>query len=109
MSKVFVTQEVDRRDVFPARKFGELKLLLPSSAQVVLSVDPTLQKIRRGLRDFSNDDYLLLSGDPIIMGLCMMVASEVNRGLVTTLKWDKREKDYYPVSVDFYGKEKESA
>jgi hypothetical protein len=37
----------------------------------------------------------------------MMVASDINRGKVQTLKWDKREKDYYPVKVDFYGKEKE--
>jgi hypothetical protein len=107
MTTVFVTQEIDGRDFFPARKFGTLELILPSTAQVVLSVDPTLRKIRRALKDFSDNDFLLLSGDPIIMGLCMMVASDINRGKVQTLKWDKREKDYYPVKVDFYGKEKE--
>lgn len=108
MSTVFVTQEVEGRDFFPARKFGELELILPSSAQVVLSVDPTLQKIRRALKDFADGDYLLLSGDPIIMGLAMMVASDMNQGRVKALKWDKREKDYYPVHVDFYGKENNS-
>ena len=54
---------------------------------------------------FSNEDYLLLSGDPIIMGLCMMVASEKTNGILKMLKWEKREKDYYAVTVDYYDKE----
>jgi len=37
-----------------------------------------------------------------------MVGAEVNRGVVNMLKWDKREKMYYPVTIDMLGrKEKE--
>lgn len=103
MSTVYVIQEVENRDFFPARKFGDLEVLLPTNAQVVLSATPTLRKLQRNLANFSDDDFILLSGDPIIMSLAMLVASEVNRGKVRTLKWDKREKDYYEVKIDLHG------
>ena len=38
------------------------------------------------------------------MGLCMMVASEKTNGQLKLLKWEKREKDYYEVDVDYYEK-----
>jgi hypothetical protein len=38
------------------------------------------------------------------MGLAMMVAAEINRGQMQLLKWDKQEKEYYPVRIDFYEK-----
>jgi hypothetical protein len=103
VSTVYVVQEVENRDFFPARKFGDLELLLPPEAQVVLSATPTLRKLQRSLAEYSDEDFILLSGDPIIMSLAMMVASEVNRGRIRALKWDKREKDYYEVKIDLYG------
>jgi hypothetical protein len=104
MSKVFVTQESVGRNFVPAQKYGELVSLFPATAQVVISSQPTVRKLRRLLKDYCDSDYLLLSGDPIIMGLSMMVASEHNLGRLQLLKWDKQEKDYYPVKVDFFEK-----
>jgi|TARA_R110000751_G_scaffold281819_2_gene384817 hypothetical protein len=101
---VYITQEMDGRNFIPARKFGDLKAVLPGNAQVILSAAPTLRKIRRALDTYNSDDYLLLSGDPVIMGLCMMVASEINGGRLQMLKWDKREYAYYPVEVDYFEK-----
>tara|TARA_R110000824_G_scaffold2970_8_gene13595 strand:- start:3489 stop:3827 length:339 start_codon:yes stop_codon:yes gene_type:complete len=109
MPTVYITQEVERWDIFPARKFGDVKAILPSTAQVVLSAAPTLRKIRRALKDFTNEDYLLMSGDPIIMGLCMMVATDLTQGQLRLLKWDKREKDYYEVLVDYHDMIKEES
>ena len=105
MSRVFITQEMHGRNFLPARHFGQLVAVLPDNAQVVISATPILRKIQRTLSDYSNEDYLLLSGDPIIMGLCMMVASEKTNGILKMLKWEKREKDYYAVTVDYYDKE----
>jgi hypothetical protein len=104
MSTVYITQEVLGRNILPATKYGKAVVIFPSSAQVVLSSTPTIRKLRHMLREFNNEDYLLLSGDPIIMGLAMMVAADYNRGEMVLLKWDRQEKQYYPVEVDFYDK-----
>ena len=105
MARVFITQEMHGRNFLPARHYGTLVAVLPDNAQIVISAPPILRKIQRTLNDYSTEDYLLLSGDPIIMGLCMMVASEKTNGILRMLKWEKREKDYYEVTVDYYSKE----
>ena len=106
MNKVYVTQEVLGRNITPARKYGELIQLFPAEAQVVISSVPTVRKLKRMLSRFGDGDHLLLSGDPIIMGLSMMAAADVNNGVLTLLKWDRQDKEYYPVKVDFYEKGK---
>ena len=105
MSRVFITQEMHGRNFLPARHYGKLVAVLPDNAQIVISATPILRKIQRALSDYNKEDFLLLSGDPIIMGLCMMVASEKTNGFLKMLKWEKREKDYYEVNVDYYNKE----
>ena len=104
MPRVFITQETHGRNFLPARHYGKLVAVLPDEAQVVISATPILRKIQRTLTDYTPEDYLLLSGDPIIMGLCMMVASEKTNGQLRMLKWERREKDYYEVNVDYYEK-----
>ena len=75
MPTVYITQETANRNFLPARKYGSLKPLMPGNAQVVLSTSPTLKKLRFGLKNFTDEDYLLLSGDPIIMGIMTSIAS----------------------------------
>lgn len=101
---VYITQETTGRNFHSARRYGDLVSLLPSQAQVTLSSLPTIRKLRRGLKDFTKDDYLLLSGDPIIMGLAIVIALEVSNGRGHILKWDKIDREYYPVTLDLYEK-----
>jgi hypothetical protein len=100
MAVVYIVQETFGRNFLPARKYGELQALLPGNAQVVLSAGPILYKLRKGLKLFCDDDYLLLTGDPAIMGMAMLVAANFNHGRVQVLKWDKQQKDYYVVAID---------
>jgi len=103
---VFVVQESPDKNLLPAAKYGELKILL-SPGPVVLSPGPTVMKLRRELRGFCDEDYLLLIGDPAAIGIACMVAGDMNRGRVKVLKWDRQEQMYYPVAVDLYaGREK---
>ena len=99
---VYVVQEVTGRNILSAKDFGNLELLLPEGSQVVLSSQPTVNKLRRKLKDFCDDDYLLLMGDPVAMGIACAIASDVNRGRIQCLKWDRREYKYYPVEVNLY-------
>ena len=101
---VYVVQEVTGRNILSAKEFGELKLLLPEGNQVVLSSQPTVNKLRRKLKDFCDDDYLLLMGDPVAMGIACAIASDVNRGRIQCLKWDRMEFKYYPVRFNLFEK-----
>jgi len=101
---VFVVQEVPGRNILGARIFGDLKVLLPSNTNIVLSSEPVVHKLRLGLKDFNNEDYLLLMGDPAVIGLACVIASDINDGAYKVLKWDRIEKDYYAVDIDIYQK-----
>ncbi len=103
MSIVYVTQDVEGRNFLPAMSFGELEVLMPSGAQVILDAGPTLDTINRKLQKMRKEDYLLLSGDPIIIGLSIAVGFLLMDGKLTVLKWDRQQKKYYKVKIDFYG------
>ena len=101
---VYVVQEVVGRNVLSAEKYGKLELLLPEGSQLVLSTGPTVKRLNRKLKNFCDDDYLLLIGDPSIIGIACAIAASYNRGRFKCLKWDKREYRYYPLEVDMYQK-----
>lgn len=98
---VYVVQESPEKNLLPASDFGELRSLLPPGP-VILSPGPTVMKLRRELRTFNDEDYLLLIGDPAAIGIACMVAADVNLGRVKVLKWDRQEKCYYPVAINLY-------
>jgi hypothetical protein len=99
---VYVVQEVQGINILSATKFGELKLLLPAG-QVTLSAGPTVSRLRKGLKEFSDNDYLLLIGDPAAIGIATAMAFNMNRGKAALLKWDRQEKQYYPINVNIHG------
>ena len=101
---VYITQEVRGRDLTDAISFGDLQILIPAKEQVAFSTQPTVRRIAKGLQKFDDNDFLLLSGDPVIIGISLAYASIVNRGKVKVLKWDRLEEKYYPLDINF-GKE----
>jgi hypothetical protein len=66
----------------------------------MFSPQPAIRKLKRKLKDFNDNDYLLMMGDPAAMGIACCVAAEMNRGKFKILKWDKKQQRYYPVSVN---------
>jgi hypothetical protein len=100
MAKVFVVQETMRHNVLPAQQFGDLVFLLPPQVQIGFSPGPMVNRMKRVLRDFTDQDYLLLIGDPAAMSIAAAIASQYNNGKFCFLKWDKREMKYYPIVVD---------
>ena len=112
MTKVYLTQEIptDREtgkpkyNVMGASKYGEIKTLLPMYSQMILSPGPLIQKLRTLLKDYTSDDYLLLSGDPATIGVICSVVSDMTNGKFKFLKWDRQEKTYYPIEVNIFHK-----
>ncbi len=111
MSKVYLTQEIPgssigqpKYNVLGAQKFGQIVTLLPEKSQIILSPGPLVQKLRTLLKDYTTDDYLLLSGDPAIIGVVCSVVSDITNGKYNLLKWDRQEKTYYPIEVNIFHK-----
>ena len=61
-------------------------------------------ELRRLLKNYTSKDFLLLSGDPAIIGLACTIASDINSGRFNLLKWDRQEKVYYPLEINLYEK-----
>ena len=104
---VYVLQEMGR-NIRSAEKFGDLKVLLPDNRQIVLSAGPMSFKIQQELKDFNDNDYLLLMGDPAIIAVAGAVVSDVNGGKFKVLKWDRDEKRYYDIEIDLRGRSEQS-
>ncbi len=99
---VYVVQEVPGRNLVPANKYGDLELLLPAKTNLMLSTGPEVNRLKRKLLDFSDDDYLLLMGDPAAIGICCAIAAQKN-GRYSVLKWDRQHMTYYPVFFSLRG------
>ena len=104
---VYVLQEMGR-NIRSAEKFGDLKVVLPDNKQIVLSAGPMSFKIQQELKDFNDNDYLLLIGDPAIIAVSGAVVSEINGGRFKVLKWDRDEKKYYDIEIDLRGRSEQS-
>jgi len=98
--KVYVIQEVSKFNVISAREYGELIPIFEEGKQIMLSRGPAIRKAKMILKDFNDNDYLLLIGDPSMIGLACSVAGYNNRGKYKVLKYDRRTFTYYPIQID---------
>ena len=97
---VYVIQEIPgtqsgnpKINIMGASKYGEFKF-------------PLIFKLRKSLKDFTTEDYLLLTGDPAIIGVACSIVSDMTNGKYNLLKWDKQERQYYPIEINLYEKGK---
>ena len=110
---VYVIQEIPgtkegrpKINIMGAQKFGKIKVLLSEDSQMIFSPGPIIFELRRLLKDYRPTDYLLLTGDPAIIGVACSVVSDITHGKYHLLKWDRQEKMYYPISINLYEKGK---
>ena len=109
--KVYLIQEVPgtkagtpKINIVGAKKYGDVLSLLPELSQIIFSPGPLIYKLRDGLRNFTSKDYLLLTGDPAIIGVACSIASDITNGKYNLLKWDRQERKYYPIKINLYEK-----
>ena len=67
---------------------------------MIHSPGPLVMKLRTLLKNYTEDDYLLLSGDPAIIGVACSIVSDITNGKYNLLKWDKQERRYYPIEIN---------
>ena len=108
---VYIIQEIagtkDGRpkiNIMGAAEFGTFKFLLPELSQIIFSPGPLIFKLRKGLQNYRPKDFLLLTGDPAIIGVACSIVSDMTNGKFNLLKWDKQERKYYPIEINLHEK-----
>jgi hypothetical protein len=106
---VYVIQEIPgtsegrpKINIIGASQYGEFKFLLPELSQIIFSPGPLIFKLRSLLKNYSQKDFLLLTGDPAIIGVACSIVSDITNGKYKLLKWDKQERKYYPIEINLY-------
>ena len=112
--KVYVVQEIPgsqagtpKINIMGAASYstsGNFNFLLPEFSQMIFSPGPLIFKLRKGLKNYTPEDYLLLTGDPAIIGVACSIVSDITNGKYKVLKWDKQERKYYPIEINLYEK-----
>tara|TARA_Y100000114_G_scaffold155927_1_gene181402 strand:+ start:1239 stop:1604 length:366 start_codon:yes stop_codon:yes gene_type:complete len=110
-SKVYLIQEVPgtakgepKYNIIGAQKYGDIVTMLPEFSQMISSPGPLVFKLRTLLKNYTSKDYLLLSGDPAIIGVACSIVSDLTGGKYNLLKWDRQEKTYYPIELNIHQK-----
>jgi hypothetical protein len=108
-SIVYVLQEIPgtkvgmpKINIIGATQYGQLKVLLPENSQIILSPSYVISTLKTKLKDYKLKDFLLLTGDPLIIGIACSIVSGMTNGKYKSLKWDRQERRYYSVEVDIY-------
>ena len=108
---VYVIQEIagtkdgkPKINILGAAEYGTFKFLLPELSQMIFSPGPLIFKLRKGLKDYTTEDYLLLTGDPAIIGVACSIVANITNGKFNLLKWDKQERKYYPIHINLFEK-----
>ena len=91
-------------NILGAAEYGTFKFLLPELSQMIFSPGPLIFKLRKGLKDYITEDFLLLTGDPAIIGVACSIVSDIMNGKFNLLKWDKQERKYYPIHINLFDK-----
>ena len=112
--KVYVIQEIPgskagtpKINIMGAAAYSttnDFNFLLPEFSQMIFSPGPLIFKLRKGLKNYTPEDYLLLTGDPAIIGVACSIISDITNGKYKVLKWDKQERKYYPIEINLYEK-----
>ena len=110
---VYVIQEIPgtkegrpKINIMGAATYGKFKFLLPELSQIIFSPGPLIFKLRKALANYKKEDFLLLTGDPAIIGVACSIVSDITNGKYNLLKWDKQERKYYSIAIDLYEKGK---
>ncbi len=108
---VYVIQEIagtkdgkPKINILGAAEYGTFKFLLPELSQMIFSPGPLIFKLRKGLKDYTTEDFLLLTGDPAIIGVACSIVADITNGKFNLLKWDKQERKYYPIQINLFEK-----
>lgn len=101
-TRVFIVQDSSRQSFQPAERFGEIQQpLFREHTQVYYEATEAISRVHDQLikADFSDQDFLVLNGDPVLMCMAFAVAVDLTDGAINLLKWDRRANEYVAIQI----------
>lgn len=107
MPRVFITQLPSRMeggawvptvDIAPAREHGEPVFLVPPGMNQP-TMDGVVEQLRRKLNDFTQADFILPMGDPVLMVTAAAILG-ARFNYFNMLKWDRHARRYFVYAID---------
>lgn len=98
---VYVVQEDPTKNMSTAQRFGDCVALLEHRQEAtMLNIRSITRALNEGLADFGSGDFLLLSGNPVSIGIAFVIAHEktLDRGF-NILKWDPQDRCYWKARI----------
>lgn len=96
------TQQLEPRfDLKPAEKYGDLVFLLGAKAAPFNS-DPVIEDLNEGLAWIQPEDYLLLIGNPALIGFAAAIAAQKLGGKLRMLQWSGKDQSYTEIKGDLH-------
>lgn len=89
---------VPKFDYTPAEGYGDIEFLLNDSARPFV-LAPIIKELQEKLSNFSDADYLLLTGNPALLGLAFAIAADANDGCVRVLQWHGKSGTYTSIEA----------
>lgn len=110
-SRVFIVQDqymrhpennslVSKFDFSQAVRYGELVFLLEPDANPFRPNEDVISALTDQLYDFNTMDFLLLTGNPVLIGWATAIAAQMSKGSVRFLQWNGRRKCYLEVAAN---------
>ena len=93
-------------DLSSAEKYGPLEFLLGANAGP-FNTESVVAQLLEGLRAYTDLDYLLLIGNPCLIGFATAIAAQRTGGKVQMLQWSGTQRSYIPVRADLCEKRSE--
>lgn len=90
---------VPKFDLAPAEEYGEIVYLLSPTA-APFNPDTILPELHAKLENITEDDYLLLVGNPALIGMVCAIAADYSQGCFNMLQWSGKDRKYLPIRVD---------
>jgi hypothetical protein len=105
MSKVYVitnqkTKYGGYRDISDAERFGTPVVMFERPEQIQVNSARFIYTVEKTMEKFTKNDFLLLMGDPVLIGIVCAVASKITNNNFKVLKWSREEAIYIPITIE---------
>lgn len=90
---------VPKYDLSSAHLFGEIEYLLSPTARPFNPV-PIVTELDRKLAQFTIQDFLLLIGNPVLIGMVCAIASNKTNGVLKVLQWSGKDQQYIKIELN---------
>lgn len=89
------------KTISKAAQHGKIEYLLSPTANP-FNTEKIVEELHTKLKKFRDGDFLLLIGNPVLIGLATTIAANYNKGSVDFLQWSGKDNDYVEISTRIF-------